>query len=70
MRILLALAAGLKLHRAANAGSQHHDAHDAFGVDAPLTLGKPDFTGETAGQLGQFGGGARMQPELIADRGA
>ena len=62
-----ALALGLQVHHGADAGGQHHDAHDALGIHAPLTLGDPDFAWKTAGQLGELGGRAGMQAQFIAD---
>ena len=50
-----------------DAGRQHHDAHDAFGIDASLTARNPYLAGETAGKFREFGRGARVQAELIAD---
>jgi hypothetical protein len=51
----------------ADAGGQHHHAHDALGIDAAFAAADPDFAGEAAGQLGQLGRGARVQAQLIAD---
>ena len=52
---MFALALGFHLDLRANAGGQHHDAHDAFGVDATLALADPHLTGKTASELGEFG---------------
>src|SRR5450830_751001 len=59
---LLARALGLEADRAAQAGSQHHDAHDALGIDAAFALGNPDFAGETARELGELGRGPGCLP--------
>src|SRR5690606_39706705 len=57
-RLLLALAAGLQRDFRAQAGGQHHHAHDALGVDAPLAAADPHLAGKAAAQLGELGGGA------------
>src|SRR5690606_22938736 len=64
---LLALAAGFQGDRAAVAGGQHHDAHDAFGIDAAFVALYPDVTRKLAGGLRQACRGAGMQPELVDD---
>src|SRR4051794_22790777 len=43
-RFLFALADGFDRHLAAIPGGQHHHAHDALGVDAPLSPGEPHLT--------------------------
>ena len=56
-----------KFDLGAEPGGQHHHAHDALGVDAPAIAGKVHFAGKAAGQLGEFGGGARVQAEFVID---
>ena len=52
---------------AADAGGQHHHAHDALGIDAAVAAREPDLAGIAARELGELGRGARMQAQLIAD---
>src|SRR3569623_2060327 len=66
-RFLLALAVGLDRDLGAYTGGQHHDAHDALGIDAARAATEPDVAREAARQLGELGRGARMQAQLIAD---
>src|SRR5574343_760251 len=60
-------AAGVDGDGAALGGGQHHDTHDAFGIDALAVAFEPDFTLVCAGGLGQLGGGAGMQAQLVDD---
>jgi hypothetical protein len=60
-------ATDLDLNLAADAGGQHHHAHDAFPIDAPIVAAQRDFTLEAARQFRKLGGRPRMQSELIAD---
>src|SRR4051812_49867630 len=66
-RLRLVLAFGLDLDLAAETRRQHHHAHDALGIDAAAVPGKEDLAAEAAGQLGELGRRARMQPELVID---
>src|SRR3546814_495191 len=43
-----------------HAGGQHHDTHDAFGIDALGAARDKDFTAESARQLSQLGSGTGM----------
>ena len=43
--------------------------HDALGINAPLVAAHEHFTGKAAGQFGEFGRGAGVQAQLIADVG-
>src|SRR5262245_26806453 len=61
------LAVGLDLHRAADAGGEHHHAHDALRVDAPAAAREPDLALEAARQLSELGGSAGMQAQLVDD---
>src|SRR5690606_31577817 len=61
------LADGVDLDAAALSGGQHHYSHDALGVDAPAVARQPDVRLESAGGLGQFGRGARVQAQLVDD---
>ena len=66
-RLALALAVSLEFDLGPEAGGQHHDTHDALGVDAALAARHPHLASVTARDLGEFGRGACVQPELIAD---
>ncbi len=64
---LFITAIGFQCDFAALAGSQHHHAHDALGIDpATITL-DPDFTGMLAGSLRQLSRCAGMQTQFIDD---
>ena len=58
---------GFELDARANASRQHHDTHDAFGVDATLAFADPHFTRKTACEFGELGGRTGMQAQFIAD---
>src|SRR5690606_39957216 len=63
------LALGVDGDRAALGCGQHHHAHDALGVDAAAVALEPDLARKSAGELGELGRGACMQPELVDDGG-
>lgn len=67
VRRLLVGTVALELDLRADARGQHHHAHDALGVHAPAVAADEDLAAERAGQLGQLGRSAGVQPELIAD---
>ena len=46
---------------------EHHDTHNAFGVDAAGVAFKIDFTLEAGGELGEFGGGSGVQAQFVDD---
>ena len=56
-----------QLNHGAFGGGQHHQAHDAFAVDAVAVFGDPDFALELGGGLGEFAGSARVQAEFVDD---
>ena len=64
---LLLRTAGFQLDGGTQPGGQHHDAHDALGVDAALAAAHPDVAGKAACQLGELGRGPGVQAQLIAD---
>src|SRR5690606_41014014 len=66
-RLFGVLASGVDHYRHAHAGRQHHDAHDALGIDALRTARDEHFTGITARKLRQLGSGPGMQTQLVAD---
>jgi hypothetical protein len=39
----------------ANASGQHHDAHDAFCIDASLAFAEPHLAWKSTSDFGQFG---------------
>ena len=53
-----------QLNHGAFGGGQHHQAHDAFAVDAIAVFGDPDFALELGGGLGEFAGSA-CRPSLL-----
>src|SRR5271166_1319809 len=53
----------------AGCGGQHHQAHDRAAGDFGAVFAHPNFGIEKPGGLDKSGGGARMQPTLIANRG-
>src|SRR6201981_546018 len=63
----LAARAG-KLDRAADAGGQHHQAHDRQARDLLTLEADPDHGVELAGAAHELGGRARMQTALVGDR--
>ena len=65
--LVFLLAQGLEQHLATQACCQHHDAHDALGIDAATIAGNPNFAGKLAGRLRQLGGGTCVQSELVDD---
>jgi hypothetical protein len=66
-RLLLVLAFGLEFDFGAEAGGQHHDAHDALGVDAAAVAGHEHLALEAAGQFRELGRRAGVKAQLIAD---
>src|SRR3954471_20449387 len=63
----LAARAG-ELDRAADAGGQHHQAHDRQAGDFLALEGDPHGGIELAGGADELGGGAGMQAALVGDR--
>src|SRR5262245_444909 len=66
LRLVAAL--GLELDLGALAGRQHHHAHDALGIHTTTSSAPVHLAGKAAGQLGELGRRARMQPQLVIDR--
>src|SRR4051812_26785575 len=64
-RLLLAITDRFDRHFAAYPGGEHHHAHDALAVHAPLSLAHPDLAREGARELRELGGRAGMKPQLI-----
>lgn len=58
---------GIHLNRNAQAGSKHHDAHYALGIDALSSAGNENIAAEPAGQLGELGRRAGVQAQLVAN---
>src|SRR3546814_12387429 len=48
-------------------GGQHHDSHEALGVDPLRPPRNEDFAAELAGQLSQLGRRTGMQPPLVGN---
>jgi hypothetical protein len=65
--VLFVGAVRFQRHLRALAGGQHHDAHDRLGVDAASVARQPDVALELGGQLGEFGGSAGVQAQLVDD---
>jgi hypothetical protein len=66
-RRLLIGPGGFDLDGGADAGRQHHHAHDALGIHAPIVSRHEHIALKAAGQLGQLCRGTRMQAQLIDD---
>src|SRR3569832_299422 len=64
---LLAFAVRLYDDFAAQARRQHHLAHDALRIHAPVAPAHPDIARITGGELRELRRGAGMQAQLIAD---
>ena len=59
---------GGELDDRARRGRQHHQPHDRAARHLGAVLAHPDLGVELRGGLDKAGGGARMQPTLVADR--
>ncbi len=61
-------ALGAQRDRRADAGGEHHHAHDALGIDLAATMDQECIALIALQQLHELGRCARMQAKLVADR--
>ena len=65
--LLFLLSRGFEFNLYTQARRQHHDTHDALGVDSAVVSAEPDFARKRAGQFGEFGRCPGVQAQFIAD---
>src|SRR5690606_35381096 len=66
-RFILVDSVGLDEQRAALSGGQHHDTHDALGIDAPALASHPHFGGKTGRYLGDAGRWPGVYTQIVDD---